>query len=256
MSILILPRLDSSIVRELLDVRWKLTVVDASKVAAPSHPRQKFASNGERMSAETIAHYIDDMRRAASNFGYPLNSPNTAEAMAWDLEATQITWKYLQKLVIAEAGRPDVWAFLTVVACPDLVLWRYATDAGEVLPSGLKARFIGGRRNLIKAFWQRGCALAAVDADWSVLADLREDDMRQVFERPSLSAVPRLAGTLLAHIASSADAISSRDILRRLNRELAVTALYCLQDHQLDALILDSVRASKTAIARSGKRTR
>lgn len=256
MRILAMPRLDASVARQLLLDRWKLSVADARAAAATSHPRQKFASNGERMSPDAIGQLVDELRQAASDRGYPLRSPNETEARAWDSAATEITWKYLRDLVIAEAGRSDVWAFLTVIACPDLVIWRYAVVAGDTLPTGVEARFFGGRRNLLKRFWQRGRALAAVGADWSVLNQLREDDLVQVFERPSLSAVPRLAGRLLTRLAASTEDVSARDILKRLNRELAVTAMYCMPESELDGVVLDKVDASKTAVARSKTKTR
>lgn len=251
-----MPRLDASVARQLLLDRWMLSVTDTRAASATSHQRQKFASNVEKMSPEVIGQLVDELRQAAGDRGYPLRSPNEVEARAWDSAATEITWKYLHDLVIAEAGRSDVWAFLTVVACPDLVIWRYSVVAGDVLPPGVEARFLGGRRNLLKRFWQRGRALAAVGAQWSVLNQLREDDLVQVFERPSLSAVPRLAGRLLTQLATSAEDVSARDILKRLNRELAVTAMYCLPESALDALVRDKLEASKTAVARSKKKTR
>lgn len=251
-----MPRLDSSVARELLGDRWNMTVETACKVSTTSHPRQKFASNGDRFSPESVGQFVSKLRNAASRLGFPIRLPSEKEARAWDAEATQITWDFLCDLVVAEAGRSDVWAFLTVVACPDLVLWRYGGDVCDVLPSRLEARFLGGRRNLLKRFWQRGRALSLVGIDCSLVNKVREDDMQQVFERSTLAAIPRLAGTVLCQLANSAEGVSARDLLKRLNRELAVTAMYVLPNAELDELVSNHLSASQKAIAMSQKKTR
>lgn len=251
-----MPRLDSSVARALVAERWSITISDARSVAKTSHPRQKFASNGERISAGAIDTLVDELRQSAAAFGYPLRVPSDAEARAWDAAATEITWRHLKDLVVAEAGRSDVWAFLTIVACPDLVLWRYPRAVGDALPPGLEARFLGGRRNLLKRFWQRGRALASVGADWSVLNQVREDDVVQVFERPSLAAVPKVAGMFLVRLASLVEDVSVRDIQKRLNRLLPTTALYLLSEAELEHLLSENVEASRKAIAGSQKKTR
>jgi len=203
-----------------------------------------------------LGSFIDELRVSAAGFGYPFRTPSESDARAWDVAATEITWKYLKNLVIAEAGRLDVWAFLTVVACPDLVLWRYPVTTKDALPAGLEARFLGGRRNLLKRFWQRARALTAVGSDWSLLQRVREDDLVQVFERPSLAAIPGLAGMLLTQIASSSESLSARDILKRLNRELPVTGMYFLPSSELDGLVFANSEASREAISRSKKKIR
>lgn len=256
MSTLILPRLDGSVARSLVSERWTLSVASACERRATAHARQKFASNGTRISAAALTKFGDELREVAGPRGYPVRSPTEQEARQWDADATKIVWSHLQNVPIAEAGRSDVWAFLCVVVCPDLVLWRYPAAHGAKVPPGLEARFLGGRRNLLKRFWLRGRALAAVEGDWSVLSKVREDDLVQIFERPSLSAVPRLAGALLVRLAASPDGTSARDVLKRLNRELAVTAMYCLTEDELDALIADHLAASSAAATGSRTRTR
>lgn len=256
MSTVILPRLDANVARSLVNERWTLSVAAAYERRATVHARQKFASNGTRISADALAELGDDLRAAASPRGYPVRPPTEQEARHWDADATRIVWSHLKSVPIAEAGRSDVWAFLCVVVCPDLVIWRYPAGSAEKVPSGLEARFLGGRRNLLKRFWLRGRAIAAVGGEWDVLSKVREDDLVQIFERPSLSAVPGLAGAMLVRLAASPDGTSARDVLKRLNRELAVTALYCLKEDELDALIADHLATSSAAIAGSTTKTR
>lgn len=256
MSSLILPRLDAIVARSIVNERWTLSVAAAHEKRATAHPRQKFASNGTRISEDALTKLGDDLRGAAGLRGFPVRPPTEQEAREWDADATRIVWTHLQSVPIAEAGRSDVWAFLCAIVCPDLVLWRYPTPAGEKIPSGLEARFLGGRRNLLKRFWVRGRAIEAAGGAWTILNDVREDDLVQIFERPSLSAVPGLAGQFLIQLASAKEGTSARDVLKRLNRELAITALYCFAQEDLNDLILTHMTNSYAATAQVKKKTR
>lgn len=256
MRVLLLPRIDAGVSRSLISERWNLSVLEAKALSSTSHVRQTYASNGERIAPDVMEALVDDLREAAVRYGYPVVPSGDSQLRAWDAEATTVVWRHLSALCPAEGARTDTWSFLTIVATPDLVLWRYPSGSAASCPPGLQSRFLGGRRNLLKRFWLRARALVAYGADFSLLLTVREDDLQQVFERPSLGAVPHLAGLVLSSLASSPEGFSVRDVLKRLNREMALTALHVLDPDALQSLINEKIDASKRAVVASSSRLR
>jgi hypothetical protein len=60
----------------------------------------------------------------------------------------------------------------------------------------------------------------------------------------------------LVHLASAKAGTSARDVLKRLNRELAITALYCLAQEDLNELILTHMTNSCAATELAKHKTR
>ena len=79
-----------------------------------------------------------------------------------------------------EALRDDVWTFVGTSLAPDVVHWRFGTA---------RERYLGGIRNTFQRLWIRGRALdrgASHPERWELLAELTEDALVQITERPSL----------------------------------------------------------------------
>jgi hypothetical protein len=79
-----------------------------------------------------------------------------------------------------EALRDDVWAFIAVVALPDVVYWRFGTSP---------ERYLGGIRNTFQRLWLRGKLFDRGNESsdrWGLLEKLTEDAFVQIVERPSI----------------------------------------------------------------------
>jgi len=79
-----------------------------------------------------------------------------------------------------EALRDDVWAFIAIVALPDITHWRFGIS---------QERYLGGVRNAFQRLWLRGKLFDRGDESsdrWGLLEKLTEDAFVQIIERPSI----------------------------------------------------------------------
>ncbi len=158
----------------------RLTDYSAWKTSAPS--------GGTR--ADSVAVNIAaELRKIAQKAGFP-NSNTQAARARFDQDAA-IYLAQLKDLQTGEALRDDVWAFMTTVLAPDIVVWRFTDKNRE-----RTARFSGGVRNSFQRLWVRGTILDRGEGHaqrWELLTQLTEDAMVQIFERASIGGNPPLA---------------------------------------------------------------
>lgn len=158
----------------------RLREYSALKTSAPS--------GGTR--ADSVAVNITaELRRIAQIVGFPTSNTQAARAQ-FDQDAA-IYLGQLEDLRTGEALRDDVWAFMTTVLAPDIVVWRFTDKNRE-----RAARFAGGVRNSFQRLWVRGTILDRGEGHaqrWELLKQLTEDAMVQIFERASIGGNPPLA---------------------------------------------------------------
>jgi hypothetical protein len=87
-----------------------------------------------------------------------------------------------------EASHEEVWSYLTCCWLLDVAMWRFGAEADE-------RRFLGDvNRNTFRRMWWRAEILGS-DVD---LADLNEDELVSIMERPTIASDRRLARAMAA----------------------------------------------------------
>ncbi|CAI1538890.1 DUF6339 family protein [Serratia fonticola] len=188
MKVSLLPRLKKHGVKIISNGFNKNIPLDNSgyESIAANRDLTSYAASGGAKS-ESLVLYIDKgLREIAQRCGFPTSSNQSSRAQ-FDQEAA-VWLGQIATLKSGEALRDDVWAFISTVLAPDLVIWRYSERSLE--------RFSGGVRNAFQRLWVRGIVLDRGEEHkerWGLIYNLSEDAMVQIFERPSIAANPILA---------------------------------------------------------------
>ncbi|MBC9819736.1 hypothetical protein [Terrabacter sp. MAHUQ-38] len=193
----------------------------------------------------------EEVVELAKAAGFPTERP----LATFDTELPGLLGRRLQ-MSPAEAGRMEVWNFLTLALLPDVALWRWPSDTKDPTYE----RILGKPRNVFRRHWWR----------WRILGPdlplrLVEDEMQQIVERPtSLGGDPRVARALahqhLEHLHSRRVVVSGRSrklVREKLMRESAkrvlrigrVVALSTLSDEHLADLMREIVDRAALAQA-------
>jgi len=176
-------------------------------------------SGGTRVSRERLESIGRQITAVAKSFGYPdaVFSKSDFDAQLGNLLA------HACNIPHSEALQSRVWSFLTLCVAPHVVSWRFSAHRSEegTIPSGTKARFIGGNRNAFQRVWVRAVKLddpEHEDRAWRVHG-LPEDTLVQIFERPGLSADPRVALALADTALAAQEASPARKNFEQLHRD-------------------------------------
>lgn len=188
MSVALLPRLDRIAVDSCLaSVPSLMMAVDADLDPAYFPVETTYAaSGGSPVSREFLRALRSALLKLAGDCGFPERGSAIDRARFDELASIHLA--EVSELGGGEALRDDVWAFLATVILPDLVAWRFAERPAE--------RFHGGVRNAFQRLWMRGKILdrgPGADRRWELLAELTEDAMVQITERPSIGGDALLA---------------------------------------------------------------
>jgi len=232
---LLFPRLDRVHVDSLLE-EFEL------KETAPNHPRgidaRHFgATGGSRIGDSELADLRREILAIASEHGFP-DASNSAQRSRFDTQLTAFFADY-PSLDAGEALRDDVWAYITTVLVPDVVVWRFKGIT--------RRRFQGGVRNALQRLWLRAKALdrgKESDDRWRFVNALTEDAFVQIVERPSIASDSRLAQALADGWTKTAQRVGKsamEPVMRRavVNLRLRgeVQMLFALDDAALDSLV-------------------
>lgn len=199
-----------------------------------------FAASGGTKTVETSSQLARAIKDVAAELGFPQTATPLAKA-DFDYRVT-ILLAGNADLRSGEALRDDVWAFVTTILLPDIVIWRF--------PDAARDRFVGGIRNTFQRLWIRGLVLdrgAEASDRWALVRELTEDAMAQIFERPSISGNRCLAAALAEGWLRCSGAIGRQnmeDIMRKVTKLIRlqneIRDLSYLPGEELAALI-DSV---------------
>lgn len=136
------------------------------------------ATGGAPVPAASLASLRQNLVAIARKHGFGQQGARQSHA-AFDAETA--AWLAQSDLFLGgEALRDDVWAFVAAVVAPDIVHWRFGSSA---------ERYGGGVRNTFERLWMRGRALdrgVEHPERWELLAEMTEDALVQITERPSI----------------------------------------------------------------------
>ena len=185
--ITLLPRLPAPAAERLLETYLRNGPHQWSGFNANDLPEAvRFTPTG---GSPISSKHLEDIRMGilhiAKKNGYGGKGTRT-ELSNFDAQAA--AWLADQRVLASgESLRDDVWAFIAIVAVPDIANWRFG-DSPE--------RYLGGVRNTFQRLWMRGKLFDRGQASfdrWGLLEKLSEDAFVQITERPSLGGNPVLA---------------------------------------------------------------
>jgi len=242
------PRLPRDVAESLLDEQRELSPRHLAGIAGTSHPRQEWHPTiPARVTEEDLRQLRNDVVATAAGHGYPVHLPRGGHT-AFDQQLAVHLYERMG-IVPAEAAAGGIWSFLATVLLPDVAAWRY--------PDRHRDRFIGSdlmigssNRHVFGRLWARVCILGAQTS-----SGLGEDNVVNLFERPTFGGYPRLAHAIgEAHIRTvTVDGIVQsqqlmRDAMKRLRRLAVVISFGALDDHQLRELLEEVFATSAAAL--------
>lgn len=239
MNVLLLPRLTALGLSNILESFGtdQLTPVGANAIVQSTSSMLSFAASGGNRSEGLAESVGADIRRIATESGFPENSSQVARSKFDHEVAVYLASK--MDLRTGEALRDDVWSYLATVVVPDVVSWRF--------PDRAPHRFQGGVRNTLQRLWARGTVLDRGEHHqdrWALVRSLSEDAAVQIFERASIAGNRRLAVALSEGWVRMAEKIgrgSMEPVMRRATKLIRlkneIIDLSGLPDAELDALV-------------------
>jgi hypothetical protein len=232
-TVYLLPRLPLYIVDEILaDLPLRPEKPAVGNLENHAECISYAATGGSRN--ERLAFELGNvLRQLAQDCGYPDNHSQAARSRFDALAAA--TLAQYPGLSEGEALRDDTWCCLATLIVPDVVTWRFGGKPAH--------RFAGGVRNAFQRLWMRGTTLDRGEHHsnrWALVAELTEDAMVQIFERPSIAANPRLAVAIAEVWVDTAGTVGNgamepimRHATKLLRLRLEVEDFLCLDDQEL-----------------------
>lgn len=247
---LLYPRLMSSTALELYKALEGTHIDQLRRDSALSHPSAVFAATGGvRVTTRQLGELAEEIRGAASTYGYP-DPPATARVAAFDITVARVLHSRAD-LVPSEAAVRSVWAFLSLVVLPDVSVWRF--------PGLNRDRFLATdiTRHMLGRLWWRAELLRDGQAQqpYHLVDAFGEASFDQIFaRRRSIGGSRDLVRILAKHhkaaeaLAGVADRLLLQDVLKRLLRLGSVLDFDALDAEQLSALVDELVTTSVVAL--------
>ena len=239
------PRLPRGPALAVLQELDGLDPVGARQRAATDHPSAApIATGPQPVPVEVIERTAEAVRQLAEALGFPkpLTRPRVA---TFDGPCGEILLRQMQ-IVPADAASEGVWSFLTLVVLPDIALWRFPDMAEE--------RFVGRPRNTFRRLWWRSYTLAGVNEPATDSEPLGEDELVNIFERPSIARCAALARAM-AHAVRALPIVPGvprsyvmRELAKRIRRNVSFICVDALNEDDLDAMVLTALDESLAAI--------
>lgn len=215
------PRLPHVVAEQLVKVRRSQSIEDLARVSSTEHPSAAFVpTGGTRVSLQNLTQIQNSIRILAQSSGYPA-AFTIKQRQNFDAQCAALLHQQMN-ISPAEASKNGVWEFFSCVLLPDIVRWRFPGK----LPDGTEEeRFFGGIRNVFRRLWWRAYILQDNTSGnpYSILAQLGEDELVQIMERPSLAGSPRLAkSTCLVFLRTISvySGISRMELMRDAQKQL------------------------------------
>jgi hypothetical protein len=242
------PRLPRDVAESLLDEQREMSPGQLAGRADASHSRQEWHPTiPARVTEKELRRLRADVLAIAAGHGYPLHLPRGGHTL-FDQQLAVHLYEAMG-IVPAEAAVGGLWSFLATVLLPDVAAWRY--------PDRHRDRFIGSdlmigtsNRHVFGRLWARVFILGA-----SISSRLGEDNVVNLFERPTFGGYPRLARAIgEAHVRTvAAGGIAQsqqlmREAMKRLRRLAVVISFGALDDDQLRELLEEVFADSATAL--------
>lgn len=173
------PHLDDRSCREIVD-SWGGNL----PAFAFRHQQQTYAPLGGHRATE------DSLQRLRSAvLELTLQNARAQNDRAASDALVALTLRREMPITCHEASQPGLWQFISCVLLPDVLLWRFGKN-GEIV----EERWRGiGKRNTFGRLWWRAEILETSTRSPEVLHRLREDEIVQIMERPSIAGNKNLA---------------------------------------------------------------
>lgn len=242
------PRLPRGPALALLRELEGLDPAAAQELAGIDHPAAASVATGpQRVPEHVIEHVATAVRELATSLGFPrsLSRPSVAK---FDGPCGDLLLDNMQ-IVPADAASEGVWSFLTLVVLPDVALWRFADMAEE--------RFIGRPRNTFRRLWWRSYTLAGVNQPGEDSEPLGEDELVNIFERPSIARSALLARSMAQAVRGLPTtpgvprSYVMRELAKRVRRLLPFVCVDILDEDELDAVVLSALDDAVASIRAS-----
>lgn len=242
------PRLPQGIAESLLHEQRDLPVDRLTALAATTHQQQEWHPTiPTRATGMQLQILRADVVGIAARHGYPIRQPRGGHAI-FDQELAVHLYERMG-IVPAEAAAGGLWSFLALVLLPDVAAWRF-TDRhpdrfiGSDLMIGTSNRHVFGR------LWARVHILGP-----EASSGLREDNVVNLFERPTFGGDPRIARAIgkthmrivAVHRISQSQELM-RDAMKRLRRLAVLVSFGAMNDDQLNGLLEEVFMASAAAL--------
>lgn len=210
---------------------------------------------GRRIQRNELVELQRQLRGLAKDHGYPGKGGRRDASNEFDRAAAMLLHESM-RINAHEASQHGVWQYLCTSVVPDVVRWRFPGQQEDVTN---EERFRGGRRNCLGRLWWRAYVMKDPqqrgEAAYMRLSQLGEDEFVQLMERPSLFGDRRLLRMTVDKLVEFTAADKSirsgllRDLQVRMLRKQALIFLPGLDDHQVAALIHQTIGESAKRIA-------
>ena len=235
---LLYPRLKMATARSLAEDYADRTVEQINSFAATDHEHASFpATGGVRVQSEQLKSLRKSIINETTKLEFPSES-NQQSRRQFDRICGRILLEQMG-INLGEAGRDEIWSFISCVLLPDCVVWRW--------PDRHHDRFTGGVRNTFQRLWWRARVLHDDSSDDPYhLLNLPEDLHSSLMERTNLMADWRLTKkiALRAEKLERDDNTSRkfkenihRDAIKRIRQKMALMNLLTVQDDELTDMI-------------------
>lgn len=245
MTLLLWPRMSADVAHKIFTEYGGRSVEDIAREAGKHgrHPRVTFAATGgARLSIEREQALCNSVREVARLWGYP-GEPTLEGKQRFDREVSVL----LNGSELPRGGeglRAETWQYLAAGLLPDVVVWRWRGNDGDVVPE----RYLGGNRNCFGRLWLRSQVFyePRLADPFLLIRLLLEDNFVAILERSAFAAQPApcravarafvLRRSLVKGKGDSPEQTLLRDAMRRLIRIAGYSAIWSLDGHELQLL--------------------
>jgi hypothetical protein len=236
----LLPRLDRDQTRALIEQASAMSV-DEIRRLMPSIgvTTTSSALGGSEAPQEVLSALRAEILTIAQECGYPDGGEGR---LAFDARCARLLHDRLD-ISPHEASEENVWSYLTCCWLMDIASWRW--DGGSEMTDW--RRFSGDiNRNTFRRLWWRAEILGP-DVD---LAQLGEDELVNIMERPTIASNRLLARTLAAEFIQRTETrgpgrmMLMREAGKRLVRLTPMVDFYALDQADLRLVISDVLDAA------------
>lgn len=181
-------RLDRSDAIRIVKEISPLDVSQCCSLASISHPKAYPPPISSRNpTSEELKFIRSSVITIGEEYGFPNRTKEKDLALSrFDVAVGNYLLSNLE-LSPSDAGREEVWNFLTLVLLPDIAAWRFKNKKHNPEYD----RWIGKSRNVFRKAWWRAYCLGA-----DLNSTLGEDEGVNIMERPTFGLNPTLARTI------------------------------------------------------------
>jgi len=255
----LMPQLPTAFAEMLARQLCGLSVAECHQRRTQDHMNRIFSpTGGTRIGDPEYARLRDELSAVAEKAGYPQD--NAPARTRFDIEVAIFLHREFM-VTENEAAKQGVWNFLSCVALPDLVRWRFLSN-----DETSTERFLAGQKNTFERLWWRAKAYydASVSDPYWLVREIGEDESVGMMERTALSGMrPFVVAALRALVEcyKSKPPIARselmRDAMKRFRRLGGVVAFEALSESELrqlcNSVFIESIGSPKSTAESSAQ---